>query len=779
MFKAGLTEFSIRHPKWVLALTLILTIGFLLPLPGIRTDTNPKNMLPPSSAVRVWNESVERAFRLYEDMIVVGIVNEGGVLNTGTLRKIADITAAIMQIEGVAARDVSSFTTIDNVSASPDGLRVGPLVARLPDTPEELTALRTTLFDNPLFLDRIISRDARTTAIYVPLEKGANGKEVAERIRGIVGAHAGEERYYIAGDPVARDTFGAEMFKLMGIFSPIAGMIMFAAIYLMFRNLALAGTMMLVAMVAIIWSMGSLVGLGFPVHIMSSMAPVFLMAIATDSIHIYNEFYFRFRECSDKPQAIRDTIAAVSRPVRYTALATAAGFAVLLFMDIVPVKVFGGVIVFGTLVLRLFSFSLIPAILALVPERSLAQAVRKEGAATDPVARALRTMASVGTRRPIVSTLAGLALVAIALLGMSRIVVNNNMVEWFRPQSEVRIADRVINENLGGTSLGYVVAEGNQPDSMKTPEAMRYIEGLQRHLERLPVVGKTTSMVDYTKRINRVLNEDDPRFDAIPDSAETIGQYLFLFSMSAKPADLDNVVDYPFQRAAIWVQLKTWDARAMRDVMDAVEEYRRAHLSEITLKPAGIAYFNLVWNEEVLGDMLLGFVLALAVVFAILVLNFRSVKWAVLGYVPLLFTVLLIYGALGFAGKDFDMPISVLSCLSLGMAVDFSIHFISRFRQRLEETGSATASAQQVKEALLWTAGRPGKGIMRNAVLFAAAFSVMLFAPLTPYMTVGAFIVCMMLLSATLTILYLPALVMLARSWLFGARAGADARAAA
>jgi len=299
---------------------------------------------------------------------------------------------------------------------------------------------------------------------------------------------------------------------------------------------------------------------------------------------------------------------------------------------------------------------------------------------------------------------------------------------------------------------------------------MRYIEGLQRHLEKLPVVGKTTSVADYVKRINRVLHDDDPRFDTVPDSAEAVAQYLFLFGMSAKPSDLDNVVDYPFQRANIWVQLKTWDAAAMESVISAAQEYQRANPAKLELKPAGIAYFNLVWNNEVLWDMVKGFLLALVVVFGILAFDFRSAKWALIGFVPLLFTILLIYGVVGFAGKDFDMPISVLSCLSLGMAVDFSIHFISRLRQRLGETGAdAGRDLSALKEALLWTAVRPGKGIMRNAVLFAAAFSVMLFAPLTPYITVGAFIVGMMLLSALLTIVYLPALIVLTRGWLFNA----------
>jgi predicted RND superfamily exporter protein len=277
----------------------------------------------------------------------------------------------------------------------------------------------------------------------------------------------------------------------------------------------------------------------------------------------------------------------------------------------------------------------------------------------------------------------------------------------------------------------------------------------------MPVVGKTFSVADYVKRINHVLHDDEPKFDAVPDTKEAIGQYLFLFSMSAKPSDLDSVVDPTFQKANLWVQLKTWDAEAMRQVMQAAATYQKTHPLAVAVKPAGIAYFNLVWNDEVLGDMVRGFLMALVVVFIVLALNFRSARWALVGYVPLLFTILLIYGVVGFAGKDFDMPLSVLSTLSLGMAVDFAIHFINRFRQRLAETGG-----RDVQGALLWTAARPGKGIFRNAVLFAAAFSVMLFAPLTPYIAVGAFIVAMMMLSALLTILYLPALIMLGRRWL-------------
>ncbi len=764
----SLVEFSVNHPRWVVLLTVLLSAAALTQFPKARTDTNPKHMLPESSDVRVWNSEVEKTFDLYEDMIVLGIVNDHGVLNRETLGRIGRITGEIVKIEGVAARDVSSFTTIDNVTMEDGTLKVGPLMPEVPSSDEELSDLRRALFGNPLFLDRIISKDGNTTAIYVPLERGVNGKAVADRIRGIVRKENGPERYYVAGDPVARDTFGSEMFKLMAIFAPIAMLLMFLARYLMFGDLFLSIALMMDAMVAIIWSMGLLIGFGFPIHIMSSMAPVFLMAIATDSIHIFNEFYFRFRERGDKKAAILETMAAVGRPVRYTALATMAGFAVLLFMHIEPVRVFGGLVAFGTLSLRILSFSFIPAMFTFVKDETIRRTSQREEARSSRTSRLLTRTALAGARQPRRSVLVGLAILALAVVGMTRIHVNNNIVEWFKGDSEVRTSDQVLNASLGGTSPGYIVVDADQDDQIKTPEALRAIEGLQRRLEALPVVGKTTSVVDYVKRINYVLHDGNPAYDAVPDSEEIVGQYLFLFGMSAKPSDLNNVVDYPFRRANIFVQLKTWDADAMRSVMRVIDEFKARADARLAFKPAGTAYFNLVWNDEVLWDMIRGFVIALIVVFGILAVNFRSFKWAIVGYAPLVFTVLVIYGLIGLFGKDFDMPISVLSTLSLGMAVDFAIHFISRFRRRLSEIrpDGAVPDGPAVTEALLWTAARPGKGVLRNAVLFASAFSVMLFAPLTPYVTVGAFIVSMMILSAVMTILYLPALVVLLRGWL-------------
>jgi len=132
----------------------LLTLLFLTQFPHIRTDTNPKHMLPDTSDVRVWNDEVDQTFALYEDTIVVGIENAAGVLNLETLGRIARLTEAILALDGVASRDVNGLTTITNVTAEAGTLKIGPLMPSAPKTDAEVETLRSALFGNALFVAR-------------------------------------------------------------------------------------------------------------------------------------------------------------------------------------------------------------------------------------------------------------------------------------------------------------------------------------------------------------------------------------------------------------------------------------------------------------------------------------------------------------------------------------------------------------------------------------------------------------------------------------------------
>lgn len=749
----GLTAFALARPRAALLMCVLIAMLFGAAFPWAKIDTNPKNMLPPDAEVRVWNDAVDRRFGLHEDTIVLAVRPDGGVLTADGLRKLERLNRDLLALPGIVKADVTSLFTVDNVTAADDTLRIAPLLAEPAKDATSLKALRDQLFEGPLFVDRLISRDEKTTAIYVPLQKGADGAKLSAEIRAAALKSFSPEQVYITGDPVARDLFGSEMFKLMGLFAPVAGGLMMALMFWMFRSWWLAGVMMLTAMISVMVAMGAGIALGFPVHIMSSMAPVFLMAIATDSIHIFNEFFQRYRPGVDRSLVIRQTIAAVSRPVRFTAIATALGFAVLLFMTIVPVKVFGGIIVLGTVVLRLLSFYLLPACLLLVP-------LPKQRTGDDALSGLSSRLAAWSVRGAVPTLVLSVLIAVLSIWGMSRSVVDNNMLRWFKEGSEVRLADSLFSREMGGAMPASLVIDTGKADGVKDPAVLKAIEVLQKDLASRQLIGTSLSVADYLKRINRVLTTNDDAAEVLPGDAEMVGQYLMAFSMGARPSDLNRVVDYEYQQANVLLQLRSGDAQAMQRVETRVQELVKEQSMPFTVKAAGPAHFNLVWNQEVLRDMILGFVIALAVVFAVLAADFRSIKWALVAYVPLLLTVFLIFGVLGWVGKAIDMPVAVLSCLSLGMAVDFAIHVVTRYRQRAEEVGGGlTLSDSQREQVLQWVIQWPGKGVVRNALMFAVAFAVMLAAPLTPYVTVGAFIVSMMSLSALASLTLLPALI--------------------
>src|SRR3989337_4209736 len=181
-----LTELSVEIPRSVIAVVIILTLLFLVQFPKIIIDTDPKNMLPATSPVRVYNDRMESLFALHKDMIALGIVNDKGIFNQDTLTRIASFSEEIKKIRGVVIQDVMSLTTVDNVLSQDGQLIVRPVMDHIPISKEEFETLQKEIYDNPMLVGRLVSEDKTTTAIYIPIEEGADAKMIADSIRDIV-----------------------------------------------------------------------------------------------------------------------------------------------------------------------------------------------------------------------------------------------------------------------------------------------------------------------------------------------------------------------------------------------------------------------------------------------------------------------------------------------------------------------------------------------------------------------------------------------------------------
>lgn len=294
------------------------------------------------------------------------------------------------------------------------------------------------------------------------------------------------------------------------------------------------------------------------------------------------------------------------------------------------------------------------------------------------------------------------------------------------------------------------------------PDALAVVADIQAALTGSGYVGKSSALPDVVKVVNRELRGGTQDHYRIPDSVPAVAQTLLQYQSSHRPQDLWHVVTPDYSSTVIWLQLRSGDNQDMSRVIDFLDAYLAEHPlpAGVETNWAGKTYINVVWQNVMVSGMLTSLIGAFAVVFAMMALLFRSLRLGLIAMVPLSVTILGVYGIIGWIGKDYDMPIAVLSSLTLGLSVDFAIHFIERTRALLRASGSFAETQKLIFE-------EPARAIARNAIVIAIGFTPLFFAPLVPYITVGAFMAAIMALSGVTTLILLPAILSWAGPWLF------------
>ena len=868
-FKQKIANYSTEHYKRITVIMVLFTLVLGAFIPLIKVDTDPENMLSPDEPVRLFHNQAKKQFAL-SDIVVVGIVNNkdpNGVFNTSSLAKIYELTEFAKTLRwpseedpneqiGVIEVDLLALSTVDHIGQGGPGVVTFEwLMKKPPATDAEAREIRNKAMSNPLLKGTLISEDGKAVCLYLPLTNKHLSYQVYSRLKEKIAAFEGDEEYHITGLPVAEDTFGVEMFIQMAISAPLAMVVIFILMLLFFRKIVLVISPMIVAMVSVISTMGLLIGFGYPVHIMSSMIPIFLMPIAVvDSVHILSEFFDLYTKEKGRKNTILEVMGNLFMPMLYTSLTSAAGFASLALTPIPPVQVFGIFVAIGIMIAWLCTITFVPAYVMMIKESSL----ENFGSATkhaEKQSRLGKLLSATGgvtytKAKPILVII--LIITAVALYGITRIQINDNPVKWFSKSHPIRLADIELNKHFGGTYMAYLVLDPAEDKTVSTqyvgdlkkrlseklsvlkeempnaptvaaeleknisqsasgadskeellrklielankkldaaedddfdlwyelvdffeleaerlkpfkqPDVLRYISKLQEHLAQSGLIGKSNSVSDVVKKVHQELIDGKPENYKIPDSSNAVAQCLLQFQSSHNPDDLWHMVTMDYMHTNIWMQLSSGDNKDMEKVVKAVDEFFNENPPPVPLEYnwAGLTYINTVWQNKMVWGMLQSFMGSFIIVFIMMAILFRSPLWGIVCMVPLLITIVVIYGIIGLVGKDYDMPVAVLSALTLGMAVDFAIHFLERARVEYAETGSWQKSV-----GLMFR--EPASAITRNVLVIAIGFLPLLAAPLIPYKTVGIFLCAIMALSGAVTLLALPAILKLLEKVLF------------
>ncbi|TVQ68289.1 MAG: RND transporter [Oceanospirillales bacterium] len=839
MLRDRLVSFAINRPKWVFALFLIITIIAAVQIPSIQVDTDPENMLPHDQPDRVYHEAVKERFGMH-DMIVVGIVNDthpSGIYNPESLATLHQLSESILTLDGVIRQDQMALNLVDNITQEGLGaIRFNWLMNQPPANQEEADAIRDAVERLPMLQNTLVSGDHQAAGIYVPITHKSESYRLSGEIQAIIDGLNSQDAFYMAGLPIAEDTFGVEMFIQMAISAPLAGLMIFILMWVFFRSFLLITAPMIVAMGAVIITMGLLIGQGYTVHIMSSMIPIFLMPIAVvDSVHILSEFSDRYKPGEKPREALKEVLSHLFTPMLFTSVTSSIGFASLAFTPIPPVQIFGLHVAFGIMLAFILTILFVPAYIMSLSDKRLAQ-LKDHSLKEDDNSLLGRTLSFLGSfsvkaAKPLLAIF--MVVILISAWGVSQIQINDNPVRWFKSDHQLRVADRVMNSHFSGTYDAFLVLEKELPmpahqllqtelmrvtDEMQAtaeqqqmlaemlseaehadfdrftselgalldqasymdldnetlwlalleqveriqvevkyflnPEILAYMDNLIQTLEQSDDIGKINGLPTLVKTVFRELNGGDEAMFRIPDSARGTAQTLLSFQSSHRPDDLWKMVTPDYLSSLLWLQLSSGDNQDVTRVMDQVEAFMLENpLPEgVSANWAGMSYINVVWQEQMVNGMLNSLMGAFVMVLIMMVVLFRSIKIGLLAMLPLSITILFIYGLIGWIGKDYDMPIAVLSALTLGLSVDFAIHFLERTRAIYRETGSWPKTIEEVYKG-------PSRAISRNAIVIAIGFTPLLLAPLVPYITVGFFLATIMAVSAIVTIVILPAVI--------------------
>jgi uncharacterized protein len=753
-------NWMIRWRLWVVVAVVATTAGLAGQIGNLRVEIDPNRFLPQSHPYVIASNRVEQLFGS-KYVLLVGITpNSGDVYQPEVLAKVERITQALRADPGVLKSTLLSVAAkkAKSITGTAEGMEIRPLMERLPADAAQMSLLRRHLESNPAYQDVIVSKDGASIAVIAEFKDDPKGfRAIMERVHPILDKERDASvRIAAGGLPVMLGQL-EQFSERMGLFMPIAMLLVGAVLWLSFRTAQGMVLPMVTGLLAVLWSLGIMSRFGVPLDVFNATTPILILAIAAghavQMLKRYQEEFTRLRSEGLEPatanrEAVVEAMVRVS-PVMVAAAGVAAvSFLSLTVFEISSIRTFGIFAACGIAGALVLELTLVPAL------RSWMRPPRAAPAVTQGrVAALMRATADLTLSRPGWLAAIAAALAVAALVGSSRLRVDDAFRRQFSASIPSMQDDIHLNARFGGTNALYVLVEGERAGQMQDPAVQRAIDGMQRLMESDPMVGKTLSIVDFVKRMNRAMHGDDPAFNTVPAEQELIAQYLFLYANGGDPGDFDTYVDYDYRHANIWGFLREHDTHKLNALVAKLQAYAKTALPPgVQVSFGGSVAQGTAIHEIIVRSKALNMLQLAGVVFLLSALVFRSLAAGLLVLVPLAATVLFNFGLMGWTGIPMDIANSLTSAMAVGIGADYVIYFLFRLR---EELGRGLT----FEAALRSTIQTAGSAIFFVALAIAAGYSVLLFSfGFWTHIWMGILISSAMVVSAAAALTLVPLL---------------------
>ncbi len=738
-----LAKLVFKFPKTTIIIIVLLTVFFYYGLTKITVNTDDKDILPQDDPKVIAFYEADSTFGGAEFVLVILDMDE--VFTTKALQEIDDLTLCLEKLKGV--NSVMSITNIEEIKGIKDGIEVVELIEDIPYTKAELLKLKKRVLSDDNYAGRIVSENGKIALVMVQLLPNSDTERIVDDVREVIHKHGIEDKVHLSGEPM----FDYEMDKIlvedMSKLIPIAMLVMIFILYFSFRSVRGVVLPILIVIITVIWTSGLMGHIGVPISAIGNIMPIILISMGiADGIHILARYREELASGANKRKALYITIVAVGLACFLTSVTTMVGFGSLYTSSLRSIKNFGLFTGIGIAFAFIITVTFFLAILSILRPKKRDLNKKKKVL----LGSFLKKWADFIVNRSKAVLSFTILLILLAGIGIIFISTETNFITFFNPKSAVRKSYDIMKENFGGVEFIQVVVKGNIQD----PKILKAMENFQDEIDKIDVLSKPTSIVNYLKNTNKALNEGNPRYEILPKTEEEVAQFLLLLSMGGSD-ELDNILSFDYDQALIQARMSSLKSSDRDRMIAQVEKVIDKHFEkEVNVILTGQPVLSQTIEKLMVRGQLQSLTLAIFLVFIIMILLSRSITYGAFTTIPITLTVILNFGIMGWFKIPLDVASAVLASIVIGIGIDYAIHFFSRYKEELE-------IGKSVEQALKITISNTGQAIFYNALAIGLGFLVLIFASMPPLRRFGLLIALTMLFSSTASMTVLPALLFL------------------
>ncbi len=706
-----MTKFIYRFRWLIIAFSAAIVLASALLIPGMKIDPEIRNYIPASIDSRVETDRIEEKFGVQD--IVMILFSDSSVITYDNLVQIRNIDRSLSKIGGVSSR-MSPFTV--RSIKSQDGFMIADrVIMEVTEDPDQLRLLGEDLKNNRFARDIVVSSDLTTASITATVNNSESEGTTIAAIDSVIASHPGNTTILKGGLPYIRQYLLKDVARDAAVLVPLALIIMLVVLKLNLRKWRYVMMPFAVVVLSTLFSLALLPLLGWKMSIITMLVPVILIAVANNyGIYLtarYQELSIENRDAS-RIDRVKSVLSSLKMPVLFSGLTTVAGILGLLTHSIIPARQVGVLAAAGVILALLLSLFLIPAFILAGGSSAETEEKKKNNSRIFNVI--LERLSDMIIKHSGKILLVSVAAIAVISSGAVFLKINTNQETYFSKNHPVRLASDLINTKFGGSQTVSVMIDGDITD----PLVMDGIDRLTLELGNEKGVGSVFSISQAIREMSKAIyTVGEDGYDRIPESREAIAQMFELYYMSGDQDDFRQLINSDNSSAHLLIRLSEPENHVIRNLKDRIGVLTESFPGEVTT--GGYAIIMADFARSIIKGQVVSLLFAIGTVLLLLTIIFRSLKGGLISIIPLVASICIMFGFMGYTGIALDAATALLSSLMIGVGVDFTIQFIWSFNLKLK-------SGMEYNEALGAAMKTIGRSIIINALGVISGFSALM-----------------------------------------------------